>query len=197
MKLATIFILLTPFIIGCAGNADCNFVITNFNTISVDPTDAKAFKFRCNECYWWVDKTGRLNIAGKGINKSLLNSALDKEFYISFVLGAPSKGIGKNYKLNYQSVRGLLKMGANIYRFKSTYGILGIENRKNKIIKAAYRANIRVYAARLLGGWSKASPFLMYGTLEAIFDSSGKGQKIRKITEQMGYSRHLSDKLVN
>ncbi len=193
MKFITIplIILICLVLVGCNGNIDCSFVTTNFNSISIKPTDAKAFRFRCSECYWWVDNSGRLNIAGQHIEKSLINSALDKEFYISFVLGSPSRGMGKDYKLNYQSVRGLIKMGGNIYRFRSTRGILGIENEGKELIRAAYRANVRIYVARLLGGWSKGTPFLIYGTLKAVSDKQGKGKQIRKITEDMGYSRRF------
>ncbi len=181
------------FLVGCSGNIECNFVTTNFNSINVEPTDAKVFRFKCDECFWWLDESGRLNIAGKGINKSLINSTLDREFYISFVLGSPSHGIGKNYKLNSQSIRGLIKMSGNMYRFRSVYGILGIENRKQDLIKGAYRANVRVCAARLLGGWSKSTPFLICGTLQAVPDKENKGKQIRKITEQMGYSRRFTN----
>ncbi len=189
--LSVAVIIVSVFIVGCAGNVECNFVTTNFNLIRVEPTDAKAITLRCSECYWWVDDDGRLNIAGAGVSKSLVNSMLDKEFYISFVLDRPSKGVGKNYRLTSQSVRGLIKTGGAVYRFRSTYGILGSENRKNDIIKAAYRVNIRMYVAKLLGGWSRAVPFIIYGTLEAIPDKEGKGEEIREKTEQEGYSRHL------
>jgi len=191
MKIVFTAIIVSVFIAGCAGSLECNFVTTNLNSIRVEPTDAKTITIRCNECYWWVDDDGRLNIAGIGLSKSLINSMFDREFYISFVLDNPSKGVGKNYRLTHQSVRGLVKLGGTIYRFRSVYGILGSENRENNVIKAAYRVNIRMYVAKLLGGWSKAVTFIIYGSLEAVPDRANKGKKIREKTEQAGYSRAL------
>ncbi len=181
----------TLFLLGCNGNLRCSFVNTGMNDIAVEPTDARVISMDCTECYWWVDDAGRLNIAGRGIVKSLINARYDREFYLSFVLDEPSKGMGKNFGLGANSGRGLIKSGGNIYRLQTTYGILGSENRKSDVIVAAYRTNISLHAAKFFGGWSKPHPFVIFGTLTAVPDRNNMGQEIRRRTEEEGFDRKL------
>ncbi len=161
----------------------------NFRSISVEPTDARFVNFDCNECYWWVDDAGKLNISGLGVQRSLISSDLDREFYISFVLSKPSNGVGKNYRITQSTIRGYIKTAGNVYRFRSLYGLLGSENHDGGIVRAAWRAHARIYGAKLLGGWTQASPYMIFGTLEAVPDKNNKGKSIRQKTEEDGYGR--------
>jgi len=174
---------------GCTGHARSGFVSANMSDIAVEPTDARTIQLNCDECYWWIDQDNRLNIAGKGIIRSLLNKNYDQEYYISFVLDEPSRGVGKNFQINAHSVRGVIKSRGNIYRFQSTYGILGSENRNTDQIIAAYRTHLSLFGAKLFGGWSKAIPFVTFGTLRAVPDRDDKGKTIREKTEADGYER--------
>ncbi len=174
---------------GCAGNLKCSLVSNNMVDIAVEPTDARTITLDCAECYWWVDEDGRVNIAGRKVIKSLINARYDFEFYLSFVLDVPSKGMGKNYQLNQSSIRGMIKTGGNILRFQGTYGILGSENRKPDLLVCAYRSGIGISTAKLFGGWSNPVPFLVYGTLNAVPDRENKGKAWRKLTEAEGYER--------
>lgn len=179
----------TGLLTGCNGNVRCNFVSQNMSSIRVEPTDARSVKLTANECYWWVDDRGRLNLAARGIQKSLLGRNFDREFLMSFILTEPSQGVGKDYPLNTQSVRGYLKLNNNVYRFESIFGILGSENRPNNRLVASYRANIRIQGAKFFGGWSNPVPFLIFGTLEAIPDRRNKGRDILLQTEEDGFER--------
>jgi hypothetical protein len=132
-----------------------------------------------------------LNLSARGIQKSLLGRNFDREFLMSFILAEPSQGVGKDYPLNTQSVRGYLKLNNNIYRFESIFGILGSENRPSNHLVASYRANIRIQGAKFLGGWSNPVPFLIFGTLEAIPDRQNKGRDILSQTEEDGFERTM------
>ena len=182
-------LLCTALLTGCSGNLQCFFVSANMSSIMVKPTDARSVKFEASQCYWWVDKDNHTNVAGQGIAKSILGPNFDREFYISFVLDTPSKGVGKNYQLTPTSVRGLIKIANNLYRFTSTYGILGSENYKKDQLRCAFRANSNLNGAQLFGGWSSNLPFLIYGNLVAVPDQNEKGKSIREKTEKEGTKR--------
>jgi hypothetical protein len=184
-------LIILPFLAltGCTGTVKCSLVSNNMSDITVEPTDARTITLDCPECYWWVDEDNRVNIAGRKIARSLINSRYDFEFYITFVLGEPSQGVGKNYQLNQTSIRGLVKSGGNILRFQGTYGILGSENRKSDTLISAYRSGIGICSSKLFGGWSNPVPFLIYGTLTAVPDRENKGKSWRKLTEAEGYER--------
>ncbi|NLE28245.1 MAG: hypothetical protein GX629_01080 [Phycisphaerae bacterium] len=181
--------IMTGLLTGCGGNVRCNFVSQNMASIRVEPTDARSIMLTADECYWWVDDQGRLNLAGQGVQKSLLGSAYDREFLISFILTEPSQGVGKDYHLTLDSVRGYIKLNNNIYRFESIFGILGSENRPDNRLIASYRCNIRIQSAKLLGGWSNPVQFLIFGTLQATPDRQTKGREILRRTEEDGFER--------
>lgn len=179
---------------GCSGRLECSFVSTNITRISVNPTNAKAFPFKCSECYWWIDSDGMLNIAAKGVKSSLLGTifrgfgGFDSSFLFSMVLGEPSQGVGKDFRANWNTVRGLVNVGPNTTRVKSTYGITGIEHRDGGIIEGAYRINVVAQGPQFLGGWKSASSYLIFGTFRAI-RSSERGSPIRVLAEKEGYDR--------
>ena len=186
-------LLCTVFLTGCSGNLRCYFVNMNMSSIMVKPTDARAVKFDCSRCYWWIDKDNHLNISGNGMSKSLLGGNFDREFHISFVLDTPSKGVGKNYQLTPTSLRGLIKIGNNMYRFTSTMGILGSENYQKDQLRCAFRVHSNLSGAQLFGGWSSNFPFFIYGNLLAVPDQNEKGKLIREKIEKEGFvSRMLS-----
>jgi hypothetical protein len=189
MKLFSLTLPLVLALAGCTGNLKCSLVSNNMADIAVEPTDARTVTLDCPECYWWVDEDNRLNVSGRKISKSLINSRYDFEFYLSFVLDAPSKGMGKNFQLNQNSIRGMIKSGGNLLRFRGTYGILGSENRKPDSLVCAYRSGIGISTAKLFGGWSNPVPFLLYGTLNAVPDRENKGKAWRKLAEAEGYER--------
>jgi hypothetical protein len=187
-------VLFAAILTGCTGSLQSSFVSTNMATIMVQPTDARTVQLNCAECYWWVDQDNHLNIAGKGIQKSLIHPRYDQEFYISFVLDEPSKGVGKNYQLNANTTRGFLKSGGNLFRFRGTYGIMGIENQKSSRLAGAYRTHISLNMSQIFGGWSSPVPFLVFGTLTAVPDARNKGKTFLKKTEEEGYERRKMTK---
>jgi hypothetical protein len=196
-RIGTIFLaaglsITTGLLTGCNGNIRCSLVSEKMSSIRVEPTDARIVTLSADECYWWKDDKGRLNLAGRGVQKSLLGAAFDREFFISFVLAAPSRGMGKDFRLNHESVRGYIKLNNNIYRFESVAGILGSENRPGDRLIGSYRCHIRIQGTKLFGGWSNPVSFLIFGTLEAKPDQQNKGREILKQTEDDGFDRENS-----
>jgi len=182
-------VLFAAILTGCTGNLQSSFVSANMANIAVQPTDARIVQLNCSECYWWADQDNHLNIAGKGIQKSIIHSRYDQEFYISFTVDEPSQGVGKNYQLSANTTRGFLKSGGSLYRFRGTYGILGIENQKSCRLTGAYRTHISLNMAQIFGGWSTPVSFLIFGTLTAVPDAQNKGKSFLKKTEEEGYER--------
>ena len=174
----TVLSMLTGLLAGCGGSIRGHIVSQNMTNIRVEPTDAKSVRLDANQCYWWLDKAGRINIAGKGTKKSLLTRK-EQEFAISFVLEEPSQGIGRDYSLRQGKVRGYIRTHGNVYRFQNIYGILGSENRNHDRIAAAYRCSVQLQGIQLLGGWSGPVLFLTYGSLEAMPDRNGRGTAIQ------------------
>jgi hypothetical protein len=168
---------------GCGGNIHCTFVSQNMNSIRVEPTDTRPAQLDANECYWWVDDDGNLNIAGRSEQKSLFGKQYDREFVIWLVPGKPSQGVGKDYRLIHGKVKGYIRSGPNFHRFESTFGLIGIENRPHDRLIASYRSGLQIQSAKLFGGWSSSVLFYLFGTLEAI--PSGKGQPGEQIKEKI------------
>jgi len=173
---------------GCSGRLTSHFVSKNTSTIMVEPTDAKVITLHCDQCYWWIDDQGEFKIAGKGEEFSLLGERYQRSFYISFAFDEPSQGIGKNYKANFETVRGLIRRSGSQYRFKSLYGIVGTENRSGERIAGAFRVNVSLQSSSLLGGWSKPSAYLIFGTFNAVHDPQA-GARILEVTEADGFDR--------
>lgn len=184
-------LMIAPFLGGCRGNLHCNFLSNVMSDIQVRPTDARTIRIDCQECYWWVDSDNRFNIAGKGVAKFPFNPLYDQEINVSFVLDAPSQGVGKNYTLYPNNVRGFIKSGGNLYRFRGAHGILGIENMTSGAVRGAYRSSIGLSQAKILGGWSQAAPYFIFGTFTAVPDRDHRGPGIRGRTEGDGYERKL------
>lgn len=183
-------VVATALTAGCSGRMTCHFVTLNMKSIAVEPTDAKVTPMECTTCTWWVDDQGRLNVAGWFQNASLLDKRLDRTFYLSFVLGRPSKGVGKNYIANLSTARAYIKTPLNVYGLKSSYGIVGIEHRNGDTLVGAFRINARLYARRFLGGWTTGSPYLLFGTFQAVKDT-GQGRTIREATEADTFERNV------
>jgi len=180
--------------VGCSGQMECNFISTHFRSISVEPTDAKVIPVTCTECYWWIDSSGLLNVAGKSEQKiGLLGQKVDRNFYISFVFGEPSQGVGKDFPVQLNTLRGVVKIAGNTSRFKSTYGIAGIENRKGDVIQGAYRTNTVLQSMDLLGEWHSPSSYLLFGTFRATKDPE-RGPLIRVAAEKEGFARGYDEK---
>jgi hypothetical protein len=85
----------------------------------------------------------------------------------------------------------VIRTGGNIYQFRSTYGILGSENRQPDQLVAAYRSHLNLHGANIFGGWSKPISFFIYGTLTAVPERDGKGHAIRQKTEGEGFERRF------
>lgn len=115
----------------------------------------------------------------------------DRRFLVSFVLGEPSQGVGKDYSVNRDTVSGYIKTPWNAYRFNSVYGIVGVEHRAEDRIVGAYRMHVALQPAKFLGGWGQPSPFLLYGTFDAKRNNRA-GSAIRTITEENAFERKPS-----
>ncbi len=173
---------------GCSGRLTCQFISTTTSRIGIEPTDAKVVRLECSQCYWWVDDEGLLNIAGKFEARSLFGGKFDRALYISFVPGVPSQGVGRDYKVNRNTVRAFVKYPPSMLRLKSTYGIMGVEHRDSGGLVGAFRANMLMQQASYLGGWGKSSPYLVFGTFSAVEDRV-KGMSIRSKSEEEGFDR--------
>jgi hypothetical protein len=164
---ATLLSLFLGWMTGCAGNVRSTFVSQNMNAISVDPPDTRSAQLNANQCYWWIDEKGQLNIAARDEQKSIFGRQFDREFAICFVPGQPSNGVGKDYRITHGRIKGYLRFGTALHRFESTYGLIGIENRPKDILIASFRSGLQIQSSKLLGGWSNGILFYCFGTLEA------------------------------
>jgi len=176
---------------GCQGQARVNLLNMNLARVSTRPSDTKVMTLDCGQCVHWVDQDGRLNIAAHQSWPSILGQQFSREFYISFVVDKPTAGVGSNYKVKRPTIRGYFREGAGIYRFRSLYGSLAIDNLPQDELAGAFRARIDLRALQWLGGWSKSLPFMVFGTFRAKPDRGQAGPKIREKTEAKGWERNF------
>src|SRR5205823_2544844 len=91
---------------GCTGSAHFNLVSLNMGAI--DPPPPKAWQYDAQECYWWTDDDGDLNIAMHCTQRNIFLGKLgDFDLYFSFVLKEPPAGSGRDYTIRGSELRSL------------------------------------------------------------------------------------------
>ena len=165
---------------GCNGSARVQ--VTSLTTRAIDPPAAEIVNFNPDRCWWWLDEHGRLCIAMQQDRLSLLGPITHATFRMSFVLGEPSAGVGKNYRVDRNVMRASYHQGPSSHRFRSTQGVVAVRDRANKVYEGTFRIWALHRSSGILAGWSRAGPYLLLGRFRAMHNPQA-GQTVRAETE--------------
>lgn len=174
---------------GCAGSAEFNLVSLNMNAI--DPPPPKVWTYDAQECYWWTDESGDLNIAMHCTRRNALLGKLGKfDFYFSFVLLDPPAGSGRDYSIRVRETRCLGVAALQSFRLTSYAGIVDALTGKDSTYSGSFRIGMSVVTELSMFNLMPQKPgnVLLYGTYKAIQDPI-RGKKIRDITEEGAWKR--------
>lgn len=185
-RLATLTLLsLLVTIAGCAGSGQVEFISLNYRAI--DPPSAKPGVIDLDTCTWWSDADGRVWIA-MGRDASGLGGALTRfAFRMSLQVEKLPAGAARNYVVNDETIRGLIRVGPGQSRLTSTRGILALYREGNRL-RGSLRFEANRHAAQILGGWGEPGRSVVLARFVATPDT-GHGPAIVSETEEAGFDR--------
>jgi hypothetical protein len=181
--------LLVGMLAGCSGSGLVQFV--SMHKSEIDPPATTVWRFDAQQCYWWIDEGGELNVSLTCVRDNLLLGKLGHvEFDMSFVLGDPPAGSGRNYTILQRETRSIFRSALQDMRLASNAGIVGVTMRDDGTLRGSFR----VWLAPLAGGASlsflpqQTGPLLCFGTFQPVKDEV-RGKQIRARCEAGGWFR--------
>ncbi len=184
----SLFVILCP-LWACSGRANIQFV--SLNMTEIDPPQPKVWEFDAQQSYWWIDKSGELNIAAKHEERSLILGKLGRvDLGISLAFDEPPAGRARNYKIGQREARVLFHSGLSNQRFLPYAGIVSVIFRDDRVVRGSFRLWMAPVAELSILSVLPRRPgtVLCFGTFEAIHDEE-RGKSIRQYCESDGYSR--------
>jgi hypothetical protein len=174
---------------GCAGSGTVQFV--SLHTSEIEPPPATAFRLDAKECCWWLDENGELNVAMNcKIRHLLLGKYGRADFDMSFVLGPPPAGSGRNYQLHQYETRTRFVSALASQRWLSQNGIAGVTVRDDGTLKGSFRVWMIPQTELQMMSFlpDRQGPMLCFGTFQAVKDEV-RGKAIRSRSESGGWGR--------
>jgi hypothetical protein len=174
---------------GCTGSATIQFVSLHHEEI--DPPTTKVWRFDASECYWWLDDAGELNVAMKCRQHNLLLGHWgDVELDLSFVLGEPPAGSGRNYPIRRRHTRSRFVSALQSQRLTSQAGIVGVIVEDGGAIRGSFRIWMMPQKQLRLFDFfpQQSGQLLCFGTFHAVEDAA-RGRAIRAHCEAEGWTR--------
>ena len=157
----------------------------------IDPPTTEVWQFPVQECYWWVDDAGDLNVAMRcPRHNPMLGKYGRLDLDVSFVLDKPPAGSGRNYRIGNRETRTLFASALQNLRLISTSGIVGVTMRDNGVLRGSYRLWMRPQIETDLFAFFPRDPgaLLCFGTFQAVKDEK-RGRAIRARCESGGWDR--------
>ncbi len=179
----------TSMMVGCTGTAKIGFV--SLNSQSIDPPRVEPYTLEAQECAWWVDDAGNLNLAMRCRKQNLfLGSYGLVEVEISFALDTPPAGSGRDYPLRHREVRVVVRSALQHQRFTPISGIISVLVKDSEQMHGSFRIwmNTASEVGMLAFLPQRPGPVLCYGTYRAVHDPK-RGKHILDRTEEGGWSR--------
>lgn len=182
-------IALLASLAGCSGSATVQFV--SLHPSEIDPPHTAVWRLDAQECYWWIDEAGELNVAMTCKRRDpLLGQYGRADFDVSFALGDPPAGSGRNYQVQQREVRTLFLSAMATLRLTAQLGIVGVTVGKDGTIRGSFRMWMtpqgELQVLSLLP--EQIGPLLCFGTFRAVQDQA-RGQQIKARCESGGWTR--------
>jgi hypothetical protein len=174
---------------GCNGSGDVRFV--SLQAKEIDPPTTEVWQFPAQECYWWVDEAGDLNIALRCPKDNVFLGRFGHvDLDISFVLDKPPAGSGRNYRVTQRETRTLFVSAIQTLRLNSVSGIVGVTMKDDGTLRGSYR--IWMLPQKTVDVFSllpqDPGALLCFGTFRAVKNEE-RGKAIRTRCEAGGWVR--------
>jgi len=164
---------------GCTGSATARFV--SLNPTAIDPPPAKVWPYDAQECYWWLDEAGDLNIALKCRRQHLLLGKYGRvDLDIAFTLGKPPAGSGRNYPVRRREIRTRFTSALHDMRLNSQAGIVAVMVQDDGTLRGSFRIWMTPRMELQLFSLFPQKPgrFLCFGEFHAVRNEE-RGKAIR------------------
>lgn len=175
--------------VGCGGRAEISLI--SLNAQAIDPPRVEPSVFNADQCYWWVDEEGDLNLAMRSQWTTLiLGRFVTNEFAMSLVLDKPPAGSGRDYRVGLRESRTILTSPLQTQRLFSTAGVICVLMDPGD----ATHGSFRIFMTPLQDQTAisilpyRPGPILCYGTFRATRDAE-RGMAIRHHCEEHGWLR--------
>jgi hypothetical protein len=175
--------------VGCSGSGTVRFI--SLHPSEIDPPQTQAWCYPAQECYWWVDDGGDLNIAMTCRKRSVLLGKYGRvDLDLSFVLDRPPAGSGRNYPIGRRETRTLFRSAWQNLRLISYKGIVGVTVRDDGTVRGSFRIWVTAKMGLRLFSFPPhgPGPLLCTGQFTAVRDAE-RGKAIRSHCESGGWAR--------
>jgi hypothetical protein len=165
-------------LVGCAGTGRVYLAALDFQAI--DPPAGAPPRFleiNMNHCYWWTDEAGRVCVAMDSERALLLGSDWRMRFQLSLTLDQPPAGRARDYRVTNRQCRAVARFGPAQSRWVSRSGVVALYREGPDRFRGSFRMDVAREVQQLLGGWGRASRFLMMGTFTSV-PNEAQGRRI-------------------
>ena len=187
---AGVCLILAMSAIGCTGHGTVHMV--PFMRSDFSPTERPIVTTQVSEAYYWLDSSGKLNLALRHHAPSLLGKVFESDWQMSMILDGLPAGAERLYTLDTRSVRIRYNQGPAHQRFASFAGVAVAGAPKNGAMNGRFHVTVRGQQFGVISGWSpplqRGPLIVMVGTFTAV-ENATRGRAILENTESDGFDR--------
>ncbi len=165
---------------GCSAPGTVQFV--SLHETEIDPPGTNVTRFSAQECYWWTDGAGNLNIAMQcRQNHVLLGKYGLVELGLWWRLDKPPAGSGRNYEVGRRRASAAFFSAVQSLRLSSDKGIVGVTVRDDGTMTGSFRVFMTPRPQLTVFSLMPQKPgqFLCFGKFRAVEDAE-RGKAIRR-----------------
>jgi hypothetical protein len=173
-----LLVFLSP---GCAGSGRLEMI--SLNTRRITAAEPLVITLRPGESYWWLNEQGALCIALRGSHDSIFGPGFSRELLLSFVLGEPPAGPGREYSITTNTLRFRRRAGLTHLRGHSLTGAAVVWDYGRSTLHGRFRMTLRQQTYSVLTDWTGDARYLVVGEFKARFNPAA-GARILVATEE-------------
>jgi hypothetical protein len=180
-RFAVALLAVSLLLTGCAGGGRLEFASLDFR--AVDPPPPRVSPVGLQECYWWTEDDGRVQIAMQSRRTPLWNSTLRFQLQLSLTLEKLPAGPARNYTLEPRALQARVRFGPWESRFTSQTGIVALYRESGDRLRGSARVRTSRVTLQWLGGWSEPVRYLMLASFTAVPDER-RGRAIAELATE-------------
>ncbi len=166
---------------GCSGHAQ--IALIPLSTATLAPKTQLEYRFSPQQCYWWADDDGNLNLAMSYQNFSIAGDYTRHALELSFVLDAPPPAPQHDYKARRDTARGIWHRGGWHLRMRPRRGVISVSRGGDDLLRGQFRLICSTEKFWVLTGWQRQSSVVLQGNFTAVLNEQ-KGLAILQCTER-------------
>lgn len=165
---------------GCSGHAQVALI--PLSTAALAPNSQLEYRFSPQQCYWWADDDGNLNLAMSYQNFSIAGDYTRDALELSFVLDAPPPDLQHDYKARRDTARGIWHRGGWHLRMRPRRGVISVTQHADESLRGQFRLICSTEKFWILTGWQRQSSVVLQGDFTAVLNEE-KGLVILERSE--------------